>query len=332
MEYRFLGRTGVKVSPLCLGAMNFGGATNEADSIQIIHAALDAGVNFVDTANVYNAGQSEVVVGKALVGRRERVVLATKVHGKIGDDINDSGNSRRHIIKACEDSLRRLNTEYIDLYQIHRPMTEIPVDETLRALNDLVSAGKIRYAGCSTHPAWMVMEALSVSERFNLVRYVSEQPPYNLLDRRIENELVPLALRYQLAIIPWAPMAQGVLAGRYSNAAELPADSRAARQPGSIYAQRVSAAGIAAGLRFSELAAQVGKTPGQLALVWCKDQPGITAPIFGPRTLEQLTDLLPTLEMKLSEAERLACDEINPPGGVIANFHNTAGWMKTPIH
>lgn len=332
MEYRFLGRTGVRVSPLCLGAMNFGGVTNESDSIRIIHAALDAGLNFIDTANVYNAGQSEVMVGKALAERRENVVLATKVHGKMGDDINASGNSRRHILKACEDSLRRLNTDYIDLYQIHRHMNEVPVDETLRALDDLVSSGKVRYIGCSTHPAWMVMEALAASERYNLVRYVSEQPPYNLLDRRIENELVPLAQRYNLALIPWAPLAQGVLAGRYASAADLPADSRAARQPGSIYAQRVSSAGVAAGQRFAELAAQVGKTPGQLALVWCKDQPAITAPIVGPRTLEQLTDLLPVLEMNLSAEERQACDLINPPGGVIANFHNTAPWMKTPIN
>ncbi len=331
MEYRLFGRTGVKVSPLCLGAMNFGGAANESDSLRIIQAALDAGINFIDTANVYNAGQSEVVVGKALAGRRENVFLATKVHGKMGDDVNAGGNSRRHIIAACEDSLRRLNTDYIDLYQVHRPANEVPVDETLRALNDLVSAGKVRYIGCSTHPAWMVMEALAVSERYHLARYVSEQPPYNLLDRRIENELVPLALRYQLAIIPWAPMAQGVLAGRYASTANLPADSRAARQPGSIYAERVSAAGVAAGQRFSALASQFGKTPGQLALVWCKDQPGITAPIVGPRTIEQLNDLLPVLEMSLSAEERQACDEINPPGGVIANFHNTAAWMKTPI-
>ncbi|MBN2148536.1 MAG: aldo/keto reductase [Anaerolineales bacterium] len=331
MEYRLFGRTGVKVSTLCLGTMNFGGVTNESDSVRIIHAALDAGINFVDTANIYNAGQSEVVVGKALQNRREHVNLATKVHGKVGEDVNAGGNSRHHILKACEDSLRRLNTDYIDLYQIHRPMSEIPVDETLRALHDLVSAGKVRYIGCSTHPAWMVMEALATSEHYNLVRYVSEQPPYNLLDRRIENELVPLAQRYQLALIPWAPLAQGVLAGRYPKANDFPLDSRAVRQPGSIYAQRVTPAGIAAGQRFTVLANEVGKTPGQLALVWCKDQPGITAPIVGPRTLDQLNDLLPVLEMKLSEAERQACDEINPPGGVIANFHNTAPWMKTPI-
>ncbi len=331
MEYRFLGRTGVKVSPLCLGAMNFGGVTSEADSIRIIHAALAAGFNFIDTANVYNKGNSEIVVGKALAGRRSQVILATKVHGKMGDGPNDEGNSRLHILKACEDSLHRLGTDYIDLYQVHRPNPEIPVDETLRALTDLVQAGKVRYIGCSTHPAWMVMEALAVSERYGFARYISEQPPYNLLDRRIENELVPLAQRYNLALFPWAPLAQGVLAGRYIADAPLPPDSRAARQPGSIYAERVSQPGIAAGARFSELATQFGKTPGQLALTWCKDQPGITAPIVGPRTLEQLESLLPVFEMNLSAEERTACDTINPPGSVVTNFHNTAGWMKMVI-
>lgn len=206
---------------------------------------------------------------------------------------------------------------------------DIPQDETLFALNDLVRDGKVRYIGCSTHPAWMVMEAIGISEKYGLARYISEQPPYNLLDRRIENELVPLALRYNLAIIPWAPLAQGVLAGRYSSGAELPADSRAARSPGTIYADRVTPAGVAAGSRFSELAWQSGRTPGQMALTWVKDQPGITAPIVGPRTLDQLRDLLPVLEMSLTDEERQACDAINPPGGVVTNFFNSAAWMKT---
>src|SRR5574341_934499 len=332
MDYRLFGRTGVRVSPLCLGAMNLGGVTDEADSLTILHAALDAGINFVDTADVYNDGQSEVVVGKALEGRRDKVFLATKVHFQMGDGPNDEGNSRLHILKACEDSLRRLGTDWIDLYQIHRPSPEIPVDETLGALTDLVRAGKVRYVGCSTHPAWMVMEAVAVSEQRGFARYVSEQPPYNLLDRRIENELVPLALRHGLAIIPWAPLAQGVLAGRYASGQPYPEDARAARQPGSIYAQRVTPRGIATGEKFAALAKEHGKTPGQLALLWCKDQPGITAPIVGPRTLEQLQDLLPVLDMTLTDPERAACDALNPPGGVIANFHNTAGWMKTPIN
>jgi aryl-alcohol dehydrogenase-like predicted oxidoreductase len=170
MEYRLLGRTGVCVSPLCLGAMNFGGATDERESVRIVHAALDAGINVIDTANVYNQGQSEVAVGKALAGRRHDVVVATKVHGRMGPGPNDQGNSRLHILRACDESLRRLATDYIDLYQVHRPSPEIPIDETLGALTDLVHAGKVRYIGCSTHPAWMVMEALAVSERLGLAR------------------------------------------------------------------------------------------------------------------------------------------------------------------
>jgi aryl-alcohol dehydrogenase-like predicted oxidoreductase len=288
-------------------------------------------VNIVDTANVYNEGRSEIVVGKALKGRRDGVILATKVHGKTGDGPNDGGTSRLHILRACEDSLRRLGTDYIDLYQIHRPRPEIPVDETLGALTDLVRAGKVRYIGCSTHPAWMVMEALATSERCGCARYVSEQPPYNLLDRRIENELVPLAQRYDLAILPWAPLAQGVLAGRYASADALPGDSRAARMPKTIYSERVTARGVEAGRRFVELARASGRTPAQLAVLWCKDQPAVTAPIVGPRTLEHLTDLLPVMGMTLTDEERAACDAINPPGGVVTNFHNSAAWMKTPV-
>lgn len=331
MEYRLLGRTGVRVSPLCLGTLNFGGATDESTSIRLVHAALDAGINLVDTADIYHGGQSEVFVGKAVRDRRDGVVLATKVHGRTGDGPNDQGNSRLHITRACEDSLRRLATDYIDLYQVHRPSPEIPVDETLGALTDLVRAGKVRYLGCSTHPAWMLMEALAASDHRGFARYVSEQPPYNLLDRRIENELVPLALRYDIALLPWAPLAQGVLAGRYPSAGDYPTDSRAARLPGSIYADRVTRAGIAAGEQFCSLAAEHGKTAAQLALLWCKDQPGVTAPVMGPRTLDQLTEVLPVLEMQLSEAERCACDAINPPGSVITNFHNTAAWMKQKV-
>ena len=333
MDHRLLGRTGVRVSPLCLGTLNFGGGTDEPDAVRMVHAALDAGINFVDTADVYHAGESERIVGKALAGRRDKVVLATKVHGRTGLGPNDQGNSRLHVLRACDASLRRLGTDYIDLYQVHRPSPEIPVDETLGALTDLVRAGKVRYIGCSTHPAWMVMEALCVSERLGLARYVSEQPPYNLLDRRIENELIPLAQRYGLAILPWAPLAQGVLAGRYPAVGPLPADSRAVRQPGqaNIYADRVTARGLEAGRAFADLARSHGRTPGQLALLWCKDQPGVTAPILGPRTVEQLAELLPVLDLTLSADERLACDALVPPGGVVTNFHNTAPWMKTPI-
>jgi aryl-alcohol dehydrogenase-like predicted oxidoreductase len=336
LDHRLLGRTGVRVSPLCLGTLNFGGGTEEPDAVRMVHTALDAGINFVDTADVYQAGESERILGKALAGRRDKVVLATKVHGRTGLGPNDQGNSRLHILRACEASLRRLCTDYIDLYQIHRPAPEIPVDETLGALTDLVRAGKVRYIGCSTHPAWMVMEALAVSERLGLARYVSEQPPYNLLDRRIENELAPLAERYGLAILPWAPLAQGVLAGRYPAKGPLPADSRAVRFPGlpgqeGIYRNRITPRGLEVGRAFAELARSHGRTPGQLALLWCKDQPGVTSPIVGPRTEQQLAELLPVLGWSLSQDERYACDGLVPPGGVVTNFHNTAPWMKTPV-
>jgi aryl-alcohol dehydrogenase-like predicted oxidoreductase len=311
--------------------MNFGDRTEEAESISIMHAALDAGINFVDTANSYSGGRSETVVGKALRGRRDRAVLATKVRTTVGEGPNDGGLSRKHIFDACEASLRRLQTDYIDLYQTHRPEPDVAIEETLGALTDLVRAGKVRYIGSSTYPAWMVMEALAASEREHLARFVSEQPPYNLLDRRIENELVPLALRYQLALLPWAPLAQGVLAGRYRSGEAPAEDSRAARMPGTIYSERITARGIEVGEKLSALAPGYGLTPGQLAVLWCKDQPGVTAPIFGPRTMEQLQDVLPVLEMSLSPQARAACDALVPPGSVVADFHNTAGWMRTKV-
>ena len=333
MEYRSLGRTGVRVSPLCLGAMNFGGPTGEDDSIRIIDAALDAGINFIDTANVYNGGESERVVGRALArdGKRDRVVLATKVHGEVGPGPNDRGNSRFHIIRACEDSLRRLGTDHIDLYQLHRPALDIPQDETLRALDDLVRAGKVRYIGCSTFPAWMVMEGLATSEQLGLARFISEQPPYNLLDRRIENELVPLAQRYGMALIPWSPLAGGILAGRYAGG-QVPEDSRAARSgAGSLFDQRKTPRAVAAAQQVAEVAAARGVTSSQLALLWCKDQPGITAPIIGPRTMEQLQDNLAVLELSLADDDRAALDAVNGPGNAVSDFFNSNSWMKTRI-
>lgn len=334
MEYRSLGRTGVMVSPLCLGAMNFGGPTSEADSIRIIDRSLDAGINFIDTANVYNKGESERIVGRALQqnGKRDQVVLATKVHGKTGDGPNDQGTSRFHILKACEDSLRRLQTDHIDLYQLHRPSLTTPQDETLRAFEDLVRAGKVRYIGCSTHPAWMVMEALATSERLGIVRYISEQPPYNLVDRRIENELVPLAQKHGLALIPWSPLAGGILAGRYANGQDFPDDSRAGRAGGQgMFVERISPAALEVAQKLAEHAQQRDLTSSQLALLWCKDQPGITAPIIGPRTLDQLEDQLKVLELTLSDEDRAFCDALVHPGNAVADFHNSNPWMKARI-
>lgn len=332
MEYRALGRTGTMVSPLCLGAMNFGGPTDEQESFAIINRALDVGINFIDTANVYNRGESERIVGKALQenGLRDRIVLATKVHGKMGDGPNDLGNSRYHIVKACEDSLRRLQTDRIDLYQLHRPSLTLPQDETLRAFDDLIRSGKALYIGCSTHPAWMVMEALAISERHHLARYISEQPPYNLLDRRIENELIPLCQKYDMAIIPWSPLAGGILAGRYSLDGKIPEGSRASRG-GQIFQDRLSRKGLEVASQLAEMARERNMTASQLALLWVKDQPGITSPIIGPRTIAHLEDALPVLEMTLEEDDRPLFDELVHPGNAIADFHNSNPWMKTRI-
>ena len=329
MDYRLLGRTGVRVSPLVLGTDNFDNPTPEAEAARIIDTALDAGINLIDTANSYRAGISEAMIGRALAanGRRDEVLIATKVHYPTGPGPNQQGNSRLHIIKACEDSLRRLQTDYIDLYQLHRPVMELPQDETLGALTDLVRQGKVRYIGSSTAPAWKVMEAIMVSELKQLARFVCEQPPYNLLDRRIENELVPMCQAHGLGIITWSPMAMGILAGRYADAAAYPADSRAQLR-GGIYAERITRRGIEVGNAFVQLAADTGMTPAQLAVLWVKDQPGITAPIIGPKTVAQLAQLLPVLEMTLPDAVRRACDALVPPGHVAASFHNTAPWMK----
>lgn len=332
MDYRSLGRSGLKVSSLALGTDNFTNPTPEADALQMIDRALDAGINLIDTSNSYQAGESERIIGKALQanGRRDDITLATKFHYPVGEGPNDRGNSRRHLIKACEDSLRRLQTDYIDLYQTHRPDFEIPLDETLRGLDDLVRAGKVRYIGSSTAPAWHVMEAIMVSELKGYVRFVSEQSPYNLLDRRIENELVPMCQRHGLGILTWSPLAMGMLAGRYSTADAPPSDSRAVLR-GGIYAERVTAAGVEVGNRFASLAREHGLDPAQAAVLWVKDQPGITAPLIGPRTMAQLENLLPLLEMTLPESLRAAADELVAPGSVVASFFNSAPWMKWKI-
>lgn len=332
MAYRPLGRTGVKVSPLCLGTMNFGGRTTEADSIPIINRALEAGINFVDTADVYSSGESERIVGKTLKenGLRDRIVLATKAYGRMGDGPNDLGVSRYHIIRACEDSLRRLQVDHIDLYQLHRPPMDVPQDETLRAFDDLIRAGKVRYIGCSTHPAWLVMEALATSAKYGLNRYISEQPPYNLLDRRAENELIPLARRHGLGIIPWSPLAGGILTGKYPVDGPFPEGSRGARPSGKFPA-RITRKGREVAAKVVEMAGERGMSAAQLALMWIKDQPGVTAPIIGPRTMEQLEDNLAVLDQTLDDADRPLFDELVHPGNAVADFHNSNEWMQARI-
>ncbi len=329
MEYRILGRSGVKVAPLGLGTGNFADPTSEDEASRIIHRAIDAGINLIDTGNSYSNGESEGIIGRVLAkgNRRHEVILATKVFYKVGPGPNDEDLSRLHIIRACEDSLRRLQTDYIDLYQLHRPSPSIPVDETLGALTDLIQQGKVRYIGSSVHPAWKIMEAIMVSELKGYARLVCEQPPYNLLDRRIENEIVPMCQTYGLGLITWSPLAQGVLAGRYSSATELPTDSRGALR-GGIYSERITQPGIEVGNRIIALAKEHGISPAQLATLWVKDQPGITAPIIGPRTIEHLEHLLPVLDMTLSDELTEACDRLVPPGSAVASFFNSAAWMK----
>ncbi|WP_322796552.1 aldo/keto reductase [Tepidiforma sp.] len=328
MEYRPLGRTGVQVSPLCLGAMMFGGKTSPADSAAIIDRALDAGINFIDTANVYNQGRSEEAVGEALQrnGQRQRVILATKVHGRMGDDPNAMGNTRRHIIEQCEASLRRLKTDWIDLYQVHRPQPGVPIDETLRALDDLVRAGKVRYIGSSTFAAWQLVESLWVSKEYRLERFVCEQPPYNLLDRRIERELIPMAQAYGLALIPWSPLAGGLLTGKYHRNAPPPEDSRYANLDANpMYRRRMNDAIWDVIEPLEALAREKGTTISRLALAWCMHQPGVTSPIIGPRTMEQLEDNLAALEVTITDEDRRAIDRIIRPGTHVSPYYE-ADW------
>ena len=323
MEYRSLGRTGVKVSKLCLGCMTFGSKTDEAESIRMVHRALDAGINFLDTANVYGRGASEEVTGKALKqgGRRDRVVLATKVYGRMDDtDPNARGNTRRHIIEQCEASLRRMQTDWIDLYQIHRPDPSVPVDETLRALDDLVRQGKVRYIGTSTFAAWQIVEALWASKELGLNRFVCEQPPYHPLDRRIERELVPMALTYGIGLIPWSPLAGGFFTGKYRRGEPFPEDSRlsgSARQYGDAAFDVLDV--------FEALAREKDATISQVALAWNASQPGITAPIIGPRTMEQLEDNLGAADVEITDAGRERIDAAAPPGRAIVPFYE-AQW------
>ena len=324
MEYRPLGRTGVKVSPLCLGCMMFGWRTQPEDAYAIIDRALDAGINFLDTANVYARGRSEEATGEALKrnGKRNKVVLATKVHGRMGDDPNDEGNSRRHIIEQCEASLRRLQTDYIDLYQIHRPQSDIPIDETLRALDDLVRSGKVRYIGTTTYAAWQVVESFWMADRLGLNRFVTEQPPYNLLDRRIERELLPMAQTYGMGIIPWSPLGGGMLTGKYQRGQPMPEGSRfenVAQNP--IWSRRMNDRmyDIVEGLE--PLAREKGSTMSQLALAWNVQQPGVTSPIIGPRTMEQLEDNLGALDVTVTDEDRAAIDKVIPPGQSVSPFY-----------
>jgi aryl-alcohol dehydrogenase-like predicted oxidoreductase len=333
MNYRNLGRTGMQVSPLCLGAMMFGewGNPDHEDSVRIIHRALDAGINFIDTADVYSRGESEEIVAKALSGgKRDNVILATKVHGTMGDDVNEYGNSRRWIVREVENSLRRLGTDWIDLYQIHRPEPDTDIDETLGALTDLVRAGKVRAIGSSTFPAAAIVEAQWVAERRGRERFVCEQPPYSLLVRGVEADVLPVCKRYGMGVIPWSPLAGGWLSGRWRKGQGAPTSSRQQRLP-----QRfdLSIPGnqrkLDAADALARLADEAGMTLIEMALAFVINHPAVTAAIIGPRTMEQLESQLPAADVTLSTDVLDRIDEIIPPG---TNLNPAdAGWQNPAL-
>ncbi|HEY2651663.1 MAG TPA: aldo/keto reductase [Solirubrobacteraceae bacterium] len=313
MKYRTLGRTGIKVSPYCLGAMMFGamGNRDHDDSIRIIHRALDAGINFIDTADVYSRGESEEIVGKALAdGRRDNVVLATKVHGTMGDDPNQFGNSRRWIIAEVENSLRRLKTDWIDLYQIHRPEEDTDIEETLSALSDLIHSGKVRAIGTSTFPASEIVEAQWVAERRGLERFRTEQPPYSIVNRTVEREVLPICQRYGMGTLVWSPLGQGLLTGRYRKGQQTDTHRSGLHGPQHFsdehkldVVEALVPLADAAGLRLTHL-----------AMAFAIAHPGVTSAIIGPRTMEQLDDLLAGVDVTVEDQILDQIDEIVPPG------------------
>jgi aryl-alcohol dehydrogenase-like predicted oxidoreductase len=332
MEYRTLGRTGLKVSPLCLGAMMFGawGTPDHDESIRIIHRALEAGINFVDTADVYSFGESEEIVGKALAQvKRDKIVLATKVHGQMGRDPNAQGNSRRWILSACDNSLRRLGTDYIDIYQIHRPSPDTDIDDTLGALTDLVRAGKIRYFGSSTFPAHEIVEAQWVAERRSRERFVTEQPPYSILVRGIERDVLPMCEKYGMGVLSWSPLAGGWLSGAFGAGKEN--TSRRSTMLPHHYDMTIpgNQQKLDAVTALEKLAADAGHTIIELALGFVLEHPAIASPIIGPRTMEHLESQLPALDVRLSNDVLDRIDEIVAPG---TDLNATdVGWVPAAI-
>jgi aryl-alcohol dehydrogenase-like predicted oxidoreductase len=310
MKYRTLGRTGIKVSAYALGAMMFGAVGNpdHEESIRIIHKALDAGINFIDTSDVYSHGESEEIVGEALKGRRDNIVLATKLWMPMGDDPNQRGLSRRWIMTEVENSLRRLQTDYIDLYQIHRPDPDTDIEETLSALSDLIHSGKVRVIGSSTMPASDIVEAQWVAERRGLQRFRTEQPPYSILDRGIETEVLPVAQRYGMGTLVWSPLAQGMLTGRIRKGQQT--DLRRA----TLFRHITDERRIDAVEQIIPVAEEAGLPMTHLAMAFAIAHPGVTSAIIGPRTMEQLDDVLAGADVALTDKILDRLDEIVPPG------------------
>jgi aryl-alcohol dehydrogenase-like predicted oxidoreductase len=311
MKYRTLGRTGIRVSPYALGTMMFGawGTTDHDEAIRIIHRALDVGINLVDTADVYSGGESEVIVGKALQSRRDDIVLATKANFAMSEDPNHRGNSRRWLTRAVEDSLRRLQTDHLDLYQIHRPDPDTDIEETLSTLTDLVRSGKIRAIGTSTFPASEIVEAQWAAERRGLARFRTEQPPYSILNRAIEREVLPVTQRYGMGTLVWSPLAQGLLTGRIRKG-QANETHRSASMP--VHFEHDGKLAVVEQL--VTLADEAGLRMSHLAMAFAVSHPGVSSAIIGPRTMDQLEDLLAGAEVTLDDDILDRIDEIAPPG------------------
>jgi aryl-alcohol dehydrogenase-like predicted oxidoreductase len=308
--------------------MNFGKPTEKQEAFRIVDAAIDQGINMIDCADVYANGESERILGEAFTrnGKRKDILLTSKVYQRMGPGPNDLGNSKHHIIEGCEKSLHRLQTDYIDIYFLHRTDLNVPQEESLAALDLLVKQGKIRHIACSTHPAWRTVEALMLAAKYGYPKFICEQPPYNLLDRRIENEIIPMCQAHDLGIIAWSPLAHGVLAGRYTDAAKLPEGSRGTLR--KVFQERITQEGIDVGIQFAKNADEKKCTSAQLAVAWVIKQPGITGTILGPRNLEQLEGVLPALDIALDDDDLNFFDSLVPPGRYVVNYFNTSGWMK----
>lgn len=323
-RFRNLGSAGVKVSPVCLGTMMFGGQTDAAESTQIMHKALDQGINFFDTADIYNAGQSEVVVGQAIADRRGKVVLATKGRGPMGEGPNDSGASRLHLTQALDASLKRLKTDYVDIYYQHTPDYTTPIEETLRALDDMVRSGKVRYIACSNFRTWRLMEALWTSDKLNLHRFACIQPLYNIVNRDIEVELLPACREYGIGVVSYSPLARGILSGKYKAGEAFPAGSRASRNDKRMREAELRDASFLVAEEIRGHCAKKGVAMSQFALAWCLANTTITAVIIGPRTMEQFDDNVGCLNVTIDEADEMFINNLVPPGE-----HSGKGFQDT---
>lgn len=327
MKYKQLGKTGVKVSELCLGTMIYGRQVDEASSIQIIRRAVDRGINFIDTANVYVEGRSEEIVGQAIRGMRDEVVLATKVRHRMGPGPNDAGLSRKHIMKSVEDSLTRLGTDYIDLYQLHRPDSATPLKETLFALDDLVRDGRVHYIGSSNFPAWLIEKALRISEVYGLEGFVSSQPRYNILDRAVERELLPLCREEGIGVIPYSPLAGGFLTGKYQPDKAMPEGTRGQLRPDWMK-QYFTAQNQAVLRELRSLSGETGLKMSQLSLAWLLANPVVTAPIIGASKLAQLEENLEVVDTPLPTRAVERISEVSKPEWL---RHQEAGEARSRV-